>query len=353
MRNIARVILLVVPVIFAYSCRSARVTTGTAVPAGSLPSYAVNYLNSYRDLAIKEMHRTGIPASITLAQGMLESDYGRSTLARKGNNHFGIKCHSDWKGEKVYHDDNRKGECFRSYRSAEDSYRDHSDFLVNGSRYKDLFKLSSTDYKGWAHGLKKAGYATDPNYPSLLIRKIDEYGLHVYDTGYRKSSAKSIVKADPAIPEEKSTQEVVVPEKVEIKAQAEAEIAKPVTGDNISGKVITYGTSRIEEVNGVQYVIVREGDTFESLAEEFQLLSWEVSRYNDLPPNASLQPGQIIYLQPKRNKADTRNPVHVVMQGETMYYVSQKYAVRLAALYKMNAMEDGTECVAGQTIKLR
>ncbi len=137
------------------------------------------------------MRRTGIPASITLAQGMLESNYGRSTLATKGNNHFGIKCHNDWRGEKIYHDDNRRGECFRSYPTVEDSYRDHSDFLTTGSRYKDLFKLSNTDYKGWAHGLKKAGYATDPQYATLLINKIDDYGLHAYDTGTGNSCPRS------------------------------------------------------------------------------------------------------------------------------------------------------------------
>ena len=127
------------------------------------------------------MRRTGIPASITLAQGMLESNYGRSTLATKGNNHFGIKCHSDWRGEKIYYDDNRRGECFRSYPTAEESYMDHSDFLTTGSRYKDLFKLSRTDYKGWAHGLRKAGYATDPKYATLLINKIDDCLLYTSD----------------------------------------------------------------------------------------------------------------------------------------------------------------------------
>ncbi len=170
------------------SCGPARMSKTPGLPSGSIPSQADEYLRKYSALAIKEMNRTGIPASITLAQGMLESDYGRSTLARKGNNHFGIKCHSDWRGEKIYHDDNRRGECFRAYRTVEDSYRDHSDFLVNGSRYRELFRLSSTDYRGWAHGLKKAGYATDPKYPALLIRKIEDYGLHTFDTGGKTGS---------------------------------------------------------------------------------------------------------------------------------------------------------------------
>ena len=133
----------------------------------------LTYIEKYSSLAVEQQKRYRIPASITLAQGMLESNYGRSRLATLGNNHFGIKCHSDWSGKRIYHDDNRRGECFRSYASPEESYRDHSDFLVNGSRYRDLFKLGATDYKGWAHGLKQAGYATDPNYANKLSRIID------------------------------------------------------------------------------------------------------------------------------------------------------------------------------------
>lgn len=141
------------------------------------------YIEEYHELAIKEMNRVGIPASITLAQGMLESGNGNSTLARKSNNHFGIKCHNDWKGKRVYHDDDRKGECFRKYKTVYQSYIDHSDFLTGKQRYASLFELKTTDYKGWAKGLKKAGYATDPKYAHRLIEIIEENNLDRFDRG--------------------------------------------------------------------------------------------------------------------------------------------------------------------------
>ncbi len=309
---------------------------------GSIPSQADEYLRKYSTLAIREMNRTGIPASITLAQGMLESDYGRSTLARKGNNHFGIKCHSDWRGEKIYHDDNRKGECFRAYRTVEDSYRDHSDFLVKGSRYRELFRLSSTDYRGWAHGLKKAGYATDPKYPALLIRKIEDYGLHTFDTGGKTGSLP--VKQPAVI--NTQTDSVTVP--VQVQQQDQVAVTQQLPVKNVS-----IGTVQMEMNNNVQYIIVRENDTYKSLAEKYMLLSWEIVRYNDLAPGAPLQPGQVLYLQPKRNKAEAGFNLHTVLPGETMYSISQKYAVKLSSLYKMNLMEEGTECATGQKLRLR
>lgn len=360
MRSATGYIIAVLIALLSYSCGSSRRVSSSVRPATDMPAYAEAYIERYAPLAVTEMRRTGIPASITLAQGMLESDYGRSTLARKGNNHFGIKCHSTWNGGKIYHDDNRRNECFRSYRSAEDSYRDHSDFLVTGSRYKDLFRLSATDYKGWAHGLKKAGYATNPDYPSLLIRKIEEYGLHAYDVGAQRKN--SVAKASEVPSSKTATQgenRNAVSETGEVPAKASADTAPvPSSGTDTSGdynpdKVITFGTGRTGETNRVQYIIVRDGDTRKSLAEEFDLLAWEINRYNELPGDTPLVPGQVIYLQPKRNKADVGNNVHAVMEGETMYMISQKYAVKLSSLYKMNMMEEGTECTPGQKLKLR
>jgi LysM repeat protein len=357
MKHFPRYIFIIL-ILLLYSCSSSRKAATTVSPGSSMPSYAVDYVNKYSSLAVSEMRRTGIPASITLAQGMLESDYGRSTLARKSNNHFGIKCHSDWRGEKIYYDDNRKGECFRAYPSPEHSFLDHSDFLVTGSRYKDLFKLSSTDYKGWAHGLKKAGYATDPKYPALLIKKIEDYELHTYDTGWAKTASgqtlatttqKQATGQQPAATVQKTADTELIPsvQKTTDPVPAQPEIQAPV-------KVISLNTGRkIRENNGVQYVIAEEGDTYKSIAEEYQLLALEVSRYNDLPPDAPLPPGHFIYLQPKRSKAAEGNPVHIVKAGETMYMLSQKYAVKLASLYKMNVMEVGTECVPGQKVRIR
>lgn len=355
MREIPRYIIIVL-ILSLYSCSASRRASRSTISEGSVPSYAVDYLNRYSALAVSEMRRTGIPASITLAQGMLESDYGRSTLAKKGNNHFGIKCHNDWDGARIYHDDNRRGECFRAYPSAEASYRDHSDFLVNGSRYRDLFRLNSTDYKGWAHGLKKAGYATDPKYPALLIRKIEDYGLHVYDTG-GTIAASPAQKAAARVDQESQTLAPGTVPGGSPSAQQQSGSDRPGTVGEMETeepiKVISLASTRIRENNNVEYIIAEEGDTYQSLAEEFQLLSWEISRYNDLPPGAPLKEGQVIYLQPKRSKAARGLSIHTVTTGETMYSISQKYAVRLSSLFKMNLMDEGKECVPGQKVRIR
>lgn len=339
MRETLRYIFPVL-LLMLYSCGSSRRSATTPVPSSALPSYAVDYINRYSAMAVTEMQRTGIPASITLAQGMLESDYGRSYLARKANNHFGIKCHSTWQGERAYKDDDRKNECFRSYSNVKDSYKDHSDFLVTGSRYKDLFRLSNTDYKGWAHGLKKAGYATDPDYASLLIRKIDEYGLHAFDAGSKKTAQKEITESAEAA--------AVV---IAVAEPSDTITAQPALQE--PAEVISLGTGRTGVNNGVKYVVVREGDTFSSLASEFQLLAWELSRFNDLPSGTALQPGQIIYLEPKRTKAAEGNAIHLVRPGETMHLISQQYAIKLNSLYKMNLMDEGKECTAGQKVRIR
>jgi len=371
MRDIARYFILIL-IVSLYSCSASRKASRTPVTEGSMSSYAVEYLDKYGALAVSEMRRTGIPASITLAQGMLESNYGRSTLATKGNNHFGIKCHSDWNGARIYHDDNRRGECFRAYPSAEDSYRDHSDFLVNGSRYRDLFSLRATDYKGWAHGLKKAGYATDPKYPALLIRKIEQYGLHAYDTGGRGAGRPSqAATAQAATSESAATQSATAqagqvgqprtsPGAIPGGSPAGQQQTQPDRTDMTAGreteepiKVISLTRNRIMENNNVEYIVAGAGDTYQSLAEEFQLLSWEISRYNDLPPGTPLKEGQVIYLQPKRSKAARGLSIHTVSSGETMYSISQKYAVRLSSLYKMNLMDEGTECAPGQKVRIR
>lgn len=370
MRHLPRYIFIIL-ILLLYSCSSSRKASRSGSPGAPTPNYAIEYMNKYSTLAVSEMRRTGIPASITLAQGMLESNYGRSTLATKGNNHFGIKCHNDWRGEKIYYDDNRRGECFRSYPTAEESYRDHSDFLTTVSRYKDLFKLSRTDYKGWAHGLRKAGYATDPKYATLLINKIDDYGLHAYDTSSAPAASgqapatpdleqktgqqpvttapKQTTGQQPANPAQKTADTIRIPpvQKTTDPVQTQTEIQAPI-------KIISLNKGRkVRENNGVQYVIAAEGDTYKSIAEEYQLLALEVSRYNDLPPEASLKPGQFIYLQPKRSKAAEGNSIHIVKAGETMYILSQRYAVKLSSLYKMNVMDEGTECVPGQKVRIR
>ena len=320
------VFILILFIVVTISCRVTR----TIVPSGNQVEIAESYIEKYKDLAISEMKRTGVPASITLAQGMIESDYGRSSLAIKANNHFGIKCHTDWAGPRFFKNDDKKNECFRKYSNPDESFRDHSDFLVSGSRYVSLFKFNLTDYKAWANGLKRAGYATNPDYPNMLIRKIEEYALYNYDRDTKSFDKK--------------------PKIVVLKKDDGAVIAKTdslVIQENDNSNV-EMGYSRIFVRNRIYYIVVKESDTFQSLLEEFQLLKFELQKYNELPQDFSIVPGQILYLQPKRNKADVGFDYHTVKEGETMYLVSQLYGIKLKNLLEMNRMTDGDEPVTGQ-----
>ncbi len=266
-----------------------------------------DYIDKYKDIAIREMKRYHIPASITLAQGLLESGAGRSTLARKSNNHFGIKCGGDWKGRTVSHDDDARGECFRAYKHAEASYEDHSKFLCNRPRYAKLFKLKITDYKGWARGLKKAGYATNPRYAEQLIDIIELYDLHRYDT---KKGAKWM-----------------------------KEFPNP---------------HQPYLANDLLYIVARRGDTFKSISREFDISQKKLRKYNDLYKGYELQEGDILYLDEKRSRALEPNVIHVLRSGESMYSVAQKYGIRLKNLYKMNDMKPEDSCPeVGTILRLR
>ncbi|RLD64657.1 MAG: hypothetical protein DRJ01_00030 [Bacteroidetes bacterium] len=282
-----------------------------------------DYIKQYNKIAVKEMKRTGVPASITLAQGILESDNGNSTLARKANNHFGIKCHSNWNGKKIYHDDDRKKECFRKYRNAYESYKDHSNFIKNGQRYHFLFKYKTTDYKHWAKGLKKSGYATNRHYDKLLIKIIEDNRLYVYDS---KKALKRIKDDDvkPAV--------------------------KLADVDNL---YIDPFKSDVKQRNRINYIIVEKGNTFYSLAKKYELMQWQLYKYNELTEESILKVGQILYLQPKRNKADIRHKYHTVKEGETMYSISQLYGIKLKKLYKKNLMKMGEEPNVGDKLWLR
>lgn len=316
------------------SCRTSRTAVTSYIPG---EAGASSYIERYKDLAISEMKRTGVPASITLAQGMVESDYGRSTLATKANNHFGIKCHNDWTGPLIRHHDDKRNECFRKYDRPEDSFYDHSDFLVSGSRYRSLFDLKITDYKGWAHGLKKAGYATNPDYANMLIRKIEEYSLYVFDSdsyasdrGNNKSGHSETEAVNSGSPVDSG------------KVSSDTE--------NIS---VVATESRIMENNRIRYIIVKDGETKETLEKKFQLLRWELARYNELERDFVPVPGQILYLQPKRDKAEPGKVTHTVSEGETIYFISQKYGIKIDKLYEMNRMEKGLEPAAGEKVWLR
>jgi len=279
------------------------------------------YIDLYKDWAIDEMERSGIPASIKLAQGMLESNNGNSTLAIKGNNHFGIKCH-DWKGKHIRHDDDKKNECFRKYKSARDSYIDHTNFLMNGPRYSSLFELDQSDYKGWARGLKKAGYATSPSYASALIRIIEENELHHFDLGMG--------------PRRRPDDTETIPELTDI-----------------DGFEIEIEHRKILMRNRIDYIIVKEEDTYQSLTRELELMPYELAKYNEIPKDSKLKKGQVLYLQPKRGKASVEFSFHTVEAGETMYDISQMYGIKLKKLYQLNLMNPGEEPAVGDEIHLR
>ncbi|MEE9460392.1 MAG: glucosaminidase domain-containing protein [Bacteroidales bacterium] len=279
------------------------------------------YIDQYKNWAIDEMKRSGIPASITLAQGMLESNNGNSTLATRGNNHFGIKCH-DWKGKSIRHDDDKKNECFRKYKSARDSYIDHTNFLMNGPRYSFLFELDQTDYKAWARGLKKAGYATSSTYASALIRIIEENELDHFDSG-----------------------------KIRRRKADDTETIPEIT--DIDGFEIEIDHRKILMRNRIDYIIVKEEDTYQSLTGELEMMPYELAQYNEIPRDSKLKKGQVLYLQPKRGKASVEFSYHMVEAGETMYDISQMYGIKLKKLYQLNLMDPGEEPEPSDEIHLR
>ena len=276
-----------------------------------------NYIKQYAPLAVQQMKQHNVPASITLAQGLLESGAGLSKLARESNNHFGIKCGVGWRGRSVRANDDAPNECFRAYRKVEDSYQDHSLFLVGNQRYSSLFSLKKTDYKGWAKGLKKAGYATDPSYANKLITIIETYDLYKYDTdGMSKREAKKwqkLLKKKPWL-------------------------ANP---------------HEVKIANGLAYVVAREGDTFRLLGGEFDISWKKLPKYNDLQRDYTLEEGDIIYLKEKNKKTVADVIYHVVREGDSMHTISQVYGVRLKTLYKLNKMAEDHIPEVGERVWLK
>ena len=307
-------------------------------------SHQEKYIEKYSSIAVSEMYRSGVPASITLAQGLLESGSGRSELALKSNNHFGIKCHNGWEGGKVYHDDDAKGECFRKYDHPEESYKDHSDFLRYRDRYKFLFDYEITDYKSWAYGLKKAGYATDPAYPKKLITLIEEYGLYVYDT---KSPQKSPSKhsGKPA---------VKMPEKQQVIPESPTRIEQVKVFTSPRRESFSFSLSRqLYSQNGVPFVYSVGGESYKSIAESNGLFLRELLKFNDLKSEEELLPGTVVYLQKKKKQGLKGLDMHVMEKGETLRGVAQRYGVRLDALCKINSLENENVLREGDIIRLR
>jgi LysM repeat protein len=304
--------LLVTPVVFSQQSETIK-----------------NYISKYKDLAVTEMQRTGVPAAITLAQGIHESGAGQGKLVLISNNHFGIKCKSNWTGESVKHDDDARGECFRKYQKPEDSYRDHSDFLRNGKHYAFLFQLDPADYSGWANGLKKAGYATNPRYPQVLIKLIEDYNLQEYTLialGKNEQAADNVVT--------KNDLPITIPATDEMPLEK-----KPVYPD---GEF---------KINDTKVVFVKKGVSFLAIAKQYDVDLSKIFDFNEIPKTQESEKDQLIYLQRKR-KAGV-NEFHIVQPGETLHDIAQLNAIRLESLRELNWLKENEMPAAGEKLSLK
>ena len=290
----------------------------------------ITYINDYKELSMTEMRRSGIPASIILAQGIHETEAGTSDLVKKSNNHFGIKCKDDWKGATVYHDDDSRGECFRSYSTPEDSYRDHSDFLRNSARYASLFKLDQDDYEGWAYGLRKAGYATNIRYSQILIKLVKDYNLQQYSLIVmgRLKPSEEIVLQVPGQPAGGSS-------------TVAAAHAAPRT---------TYPEGEFS-INNTRVIFARGGISLLSVADQYELPLARLLEFNDLKEEDVLVKDQLLFLQRKRRSGPVE--FHIVLEGESLYDICQSEGIRYDDLLQMNQLRSGDQPAAGEKIYLK
>lgn len=366
----------------------------------------VEYIRKYAKLAVSEMHTYKIPASITLAQGILETGGGQSRLAEKANNHFGIKCKKEWTGETITHDDDAIGECFRKYNSVEESYRDHSKFLAERPYYKNLFKLDLYDYKAWSHGLKKAGYATNPRYGYILISKIKKHKLYEFDriatdevesklvslygkSPYDRAEDEVIIATKPLIepvvknndldldtnklnPIEKpkaikKIEETEKPTKKTHYLASDKEDIKQVAEAKPKTEKVVRKHSRTKKMHvpkrrlsprarlkrhpiGREYVVVNEGETLNEIAKMYRADIDDLLRFNELEKPEDLQAGQYIFFARKKGRGAKKT--YKVQQGDTMYLIAQKAGIRLSRLYSRNNMEEGQEPKVGEVLYL-
>lgn len=329
----------------------------------------LEYIETYAPIAIREMNRTGFPASVKIAQGIHESGAGKSMLVKKSNNHFGLKCKSSWTGGKVYHDDDERGECFRQYEQAEESYEDHSNYLKSQERYASLFELDPNDYEGWAWGLKKAGYATSPVYAQTLIKYIETYQLNVlndyaaeegqdepdlstYFAALNESKqlnpvSKKTTVSGPAIDEERS--ETVV------SAKNSSTSALPNKNTVTSGRASTntkanYGS--IFKINGLKVIEAEKGASLLGIAKDKRIQLSSLLTYNDLPSSTTtLKQDQLIFLQAKKKTG--KKEFHKVRRGESLYEISQLEGIKMSSLLQLNKLKKGMEPKVGQQLNLK
>jgi hypothetical protein len=306
----------------------------TKISSGQNPDQVTQYINAYKFLAISEMQRSGVPASIILAQGIHESQAGTSDLVIASNNHFGIKCKTGWTGQVVHHDDDARGECFRSYASASDSYRDHSDYLTQTPRYASLFKLNPEDYESWAYGLKKAGYATNLKYSQILIKLIQDYNLENY-------SLIALGKLPAEQPLDVTlTNEIA---RGSTNGFADSTVLKPVL-------VASYPEG-LFSINAARVIYVKAGVSLLSLSNQYEIPLARLLEFNDMNQEDVLHQDQLIFLQRKRKFGES--PFHIVQMGESMYSICQTEGVRYENILEYNRLKPGEEPVAGEKIYLQ
>lgn len=343
------------------------------------------YINSYKDLAIQEMLRTGVPASIKLAQGILESQFGESPLAKNANNHFGIKCKTEWTGEKTYQDDDARGECFRVYTSASESYRDHSDFLKTRPHYAFLFKLEPTDFSGWAYGLKRAGYATNKTYPEKLLRVIEDYQLQQYTVqgiallNNKKVGGTEAIETTPTVSPQTITTETIAPKKDVLATTSPAtNITKEDTIPKIAPQTETLTTETTQEsiaitekkqdpvvaekkaspypegvfaINETKAIYAKEGTSLLALAHRYDISLSKLFEFNEIPESDILSADQLLFIERKQKKG--ASDFHHVEAGETLHAICQKEGLRMESLLEYNKLKKDSQLSVGQKLYLR
>ena len=294
------------------------------------------YIQMHKDLAIREMKRMGIPAAITLAQGLLETENGNSDLVKKSNNHFGIKCKSSWTAEGVSHDDDAPGECFRTYKDAEGSYRDHSNYLRGSDRYAPLFRLDPRDYKAWAYGLKKAGYATNPRYPEILIKNIEDNNLQQYTIVAVNDVPVFDASKYQSDPEEKAFIEIV-------KGKG--------SSNNQSVNFVSSTPKEKIDINGSKAIYETKGRSLLAIATENNINLNKLLEYNDMEIDGLLEEDQFIFLEKKSKEGDKN--IYIVQSNESLYDVAQKNGIRLQNLYEYNNLKVDEKIFAGSKLNLK
>ena len=297
------------------------------------------YIAKYKNIAIDHMERYGIPASITLAQGILESDSGNSELSRKSNNHFGIKCKKNWTGRKVYHDDDAKGECFRAYPTVEASYQDHADFLDQSPRYDSLFAYPSDDYRSWARGLKAAGYATAPDYAERLVKIIESMKLYLLD---KENGGKIYAAAKNAT--------------ANTEAWFESNTATSDEQINPNDFRVTVNSHKgygVYRTNQTFYVVAKGGDTYESIGKIFDISPKMLRKFNDVAKDYKLAKGDIVYIERKKDRWLGDALLHEVRENEDLHSLSQTFGIRKKNLARLNHLRTNSKVEKGQTIRIR